>query len=83
MSTSEQQAARLCVVKWRDITAMAGWEHPDDVNPTTVRTAGWLYSDDLDVLKVGDTLGEDGIPYGVTAIPRGCVVSVSFLDDPE
>ena len=68
---------RLVFVKWRDITATAGWDDPDEVDPIEVISVGWLYSDDGDTVKIGTTLGEDGRPYGVTALPRGCVLEIT------
>ena len=68
---------RLVYVKWRDITATAGWEPADDVEPITVLSIGWLYSDDGDTVKVGSTLGEDNEPYGITALPKGCILSIT------
>ena len=67
----------LVLVKWLDITATAGWEPADEVEPIKVVSVGWLYLDDGETVKVGSTLGEDGEPYGVTAIPRGCVLEIS------
>ena len=64
-------------VKWRDITATAGWEDPDEVEPIEVLSIGWLYSDDGDTVKVGSTLGEDGRPYGISALPKGCILEIT------
>ena len=68
---------RLVYVKWRDITATAGWESADEVDPITVLSVGWLHSDDGETVKVGSTLGEDGEPYGITALPKGCILEVT------
>ena len=68
---------RLVYVKWRDITATAGWEAADEVDPIEVLSVGWLYSDDGETVKVGSTLGEDGEPYGITALPKGCILEVT------
>ena len=66
----------LVVVKWLDITATAGWEDPDDVNPIEASTIGWLYSQDESTVKVGNSLGEDDRPYGISAFPVGCITSI-------
>jgi len=66
-------------VKWLDITATAGWDDPDEVDPIEVISVGWLYSDDGETVKIGTTLGEDGRPYGVTALPRGCVLEITSV----
>ena len=68
---------RLVYVKWRDICATAGWEPADEVEPIEVLSVGWLFSFDGDTVKVGSTLGEDGEPYGITALPKGCVVEIT------
>ena len=68
---------RLVYVKWRDITATAGWEAADEVDPIEVLSVGWLYSDDGETVKVGSTLGEDNEPYGITALPKGCILSIT------
>ena len=75
----------LVLVKWLDITATAGWEPADEVEPIKVVSVGWLYLDDGETVKVGSTLGEDGEPYGVTAIPRGCVLEINpvYSESPE
>ena len=70
----------LVFVKWLDITATAGWDDPDDVEPIEVVSVGWLYSDDGETVKIGSTLGEDGRPYGVTALPRGCVLEITSVN---
>ncbi len=68
---------RLVFVTWLDITATAGWEPADEVEPIKVVSVGWLYSDDGETVKVGSTLGEDGEPYGITALPKGCVLEIT------
>jgi hypothetical protein len=74
----------LVLVKWLDITATAGWEDPDEVEPIEVSTIGWMYSQDENTIKVGNSLGEDGRPYGITAFPSGCVKSVeTYLLSPS
>jgi len=74
---SKESKYRLVYVKWRDITATAGWEPADEVDPITVLSVGWLYSDDGETVKVGSTLGEDGEPYGITALPKGCILEIT------
>ena len=69
----------LVLVKWLDITATAGWEPADEVEPTEVQTLGWVAYQDDKVLKVGNSLGEDGEVYGINAFPQGCVLSTTVL----
>ena len=74
---SKENNYNLVIVKWVDICATAGWEDPDEVEPIEVQSVGWLYSNDGETVKVGSTLGDDGRPYGVTAIPFGCVSEIN------
>ena len=69
----------LVLVVWKDITATAGWEDPEEVEPIEVRTIGWLYSQNENTIKIGNSLGEDDRPYGISALPTGCVVSMTTL----
>jgi hypothetical protein len=80
----------LVVVKWRDIISCSGWEKADDVTCPVFFSVGWLVSKDEDVIKIASTLDYDDytdeakgeakpIPYGITALPTGCVVDVKFI----
>ena len=69
----------LLLIDWLDITATAGWEPADEVNPLEVQTLGWLAYQDDRVIKIGNSLGEDGEVYGISAIPQGCVISITTL----
>ena len=69
----------LVLIDWVDITATAGWEPACEVEPTAVQTLGWLASEDSKVIKVGNSLGEDGEIYGISAIPQGCVIGTTVL----
>ena len=69
----------LVLVKWLDITAVAGWEPASDVEPIEVQTLGWIAYQDDKVIKVGNSLGEDGEVYGISALPQGCVLSTTIL----
>ena len=69
----------LVLIKWLDITAVADWTPADEVNPLEVQTLGWIAFEDSNVIKVGNSLGEDGEIYGISALPQGCVVSTTIL----
>lgn len=81
---SEKQ---LVLVEWRDIIAHSGWEQADEVNCPTLRSVGWLVCRDEETVKIANTLdyedfaneGKTEVPisYGITAFPRGCVVSIT------
>tara|TARA_R100001530_G_scaffold63900_1_gene45939 strand:+ start:379 stop:504 length:126 start_codon:yes stop_codon:yes gene_type:complete len=40
---------------------------------------GWLISQDEKEIKIGNTIGEDDVPYGITAFPKGCVLEINFI----
>ena len=69
----------LVLIKWLDITATAGWEPAEEVEPTEVQTLGWIAYQDDKVTKVGNSLGEDGEVYGISALPQGCILSTTIL----
>jgi hypothetical protein len=73
----------LLLIDWLDITATAGWEPAGEVEPTQVQTLGWLAFEDSKVIKVGNSLGEDGEIYGISAIPQGCVIGTTILHATE
>jgi len=68
---------KLVIVKWVDICSAAGWEGMEEVDPIEVTSVGWRCFEDDKVLKIGTTLGEDGYYYGITALPKGCVLEVT------
>ena len=67
----------LIIVRWVDICSAAGWEGMDEVDPIEVTSVGWKCYEDDKVLKIGTTIGEDGYYYGITALPKGCVLEVT------
>ena len=73
----EEPHLRLVTVRWLDIISDSSWTPPEEVECPTFETVGWLVYEDEKCLKIADTLGEDGW-FGVTAFPRGCVLSVSY-----
>ena len=75
----EEPEHYLVIVHWKDIMATAGWEEGDDVDPPNFQTIGWLHSSSDDTIKVGNTIGEDEKPYGITAFPIGCVEKIERL----
>ena len=69
----------LVLIDWVDITAVADWTPADEVEPLEVKTLGWLAYQDDRVIKVGNSLGEDGDIFGISAIPQGCVIGITTL----
>ena len=85
-----KEEKRLCIVEWKDIISCSGWEKASDVNCPTFKTVGWFISGDEETIKIASTLDFDDftdeakgeampIPYGITAFPKGCVVSVTYV----
>ena len=76
---------QLALVTWKDIIATSGWEDGKDVTCPLLSTIGWIFSEDSEELKIGntveltDTIGDVGQPYGITCLPVGCIVSVEYL----
>ena len=89
-SIGEEEEKRLCIVEWKDIISCSGWEKASDVDCPSFKTVGWFISDDEETIKIASTLDFDDftdeakgeampIPYGITAFPKGCVVSVTYV----
>ena len=57
----------------------AGWDLPDDVSIKEVTQWGWIVHQDDKEVKIADTYADEEW-YGVTAIPRGCVIEITELD---
>jgi len=70
---------RLVTVQWQDIIGTAGWEKPDEVNPPTLTTVGYLIKKNKEVIKVAHTKDEKGEWSGITAFPAGCVKSIKNI----
>ena len=84
------QEKTLVVVKWRDIISCSGGEKADEVACPVFFSVGWLVDRDETTIKIASTLDYDDytdeakgeakpIPYGITALPTGCVVDVKFI----
>ena len=87
---SGEEEKRLCIVEWKDIISCSGWEKASDVQCPSFKTVGWFISDEEETIKIASTLDFDDftdeakgeampIPYGITAFPKGCVVSVTYV----
>lgn len=82
----ERTEPKLCIVKWRDVIATNEWEK--DIDCPILYSVGWLLSNDKTTLKIADTLdyedflgdGKGPVLYGLTALPSGCVESITLLD---
>jgi len=76
---------RIVKVNWRDVIACNEWEKADAIKCPNIMSIGWLVYEDQETIKIANTLDLDDfegkadekpVPYGITAFPRGCVVSV-------
>jgi hypothetical protein len=85
-----EKEKKLVIVKWKDVISDDGWTLPKDVECPILYSVGWLVLDDEDTLKIASTLDPDDfsgeakdetkpVPYGITAFPKGCVMSVKFI----
>lgn len=79
---------RVCRVRWLDIIASNEWEKHSEITCPTLESIGWHVYEDDETLKIANTLDYDDwegkstdkpVPYGITAFPKGCVLSVAYL----
>ncbi len=71
----------LLMVKWVDIISDSSWTPAEEVECPEFVTVGYLaYEDDL-VLKIADTLDEEGKLWGVTAFPQGVILNKKCISD--
>ena len=78
-SSSSPAPPPLLEIKWVDIISDSSWTPPEEVECPEFVTVGWLaYEDDL-VLKIADTLDSEGACWGVTAFPKGVILSVKHI----
>ena len=65
----------LIEITWVDIVKEPGWEPHDEVELPTFTSIGWLMYEDDSVIKIADTLDEDGNGFGIMALPKGVELS--------
>ncbi len=75
----QKEERQLVTIKWTDIIQTADWTPPDEVTCPEILSVGWLISQDEKEIKIGNTIGEDDVPYGITAFPKGCVLEINFI----
>lgn len=75
---------KLVLVRWLDIVVENGWTAIDEatkLRPHAVETVGFLVYEDEHRLVVAHSIsGKEVNPY--TAIPRGCIESITILSVP-
>ena len=77
--SKEFEGPQLICVYWEDIISTAGWDEGEDIEPPKLKSIGWFHSSTDKVFKIGDTLGEDDKPYGITAFPVGCITAIDEI----
>ncbi len=86
--TQEEIKYKCCLITWKDIIASNEWEKHEDIKCPELVSVGWLVYQDEDTIKIANTLDFDDwedkgadkpVPYGITAFPKGCVVSIDYL----
>ena len=74
--TFTEKEKRLVRIRWIDIIAYSDWTEDAEVTCPEFLSVGWFVSEDSKEIKIGNTLNEEGVPYGITAFPKGCVLEV-------
>ena len=82
----KKEKEKLVIITWKDILQTSDWTPADEVTCPSFKSVGWLISDTNEEIKIGGTLvvkSEDpqDTPYGITAFPKGCVLSVDFIGE--
>lgn len=76
-----KEPGRLVLVRWRDSCSPVRKWHDDEVGRTYTDTecvsVGWLMRRDKKSLAIAATFSDGGGIADLTAIPAGCVVSVT------
>jgi hypothetical protein len=75
-ASSDDLSQHLMIVNWVDIIACAGWETHEEVEVPRLKSVGWLVYSDDEVVKIANTINEEGVGAGITAFPRGCVTKL-------
>ena len=65
----------LIEITWVDIIKEPGWDTHEDVELPVFRSVGWLVYEDDFVIKIADTLDEEGNGYAIMALPKGVEMS--------
>ena len=74
-----EQGPPLVELVWHDILKEPGWEPAENVELPVFRSVGWLMFEDDTVVKIADTLDEEGVGFGIMALPRGVVLARKYL----
>ena len=85
-TTGEEEEKTLVLIKWKDILQTSDWTPAHEVTCPTFQSVGWLICDNEKEIKIGSTLvveadAPQGTPYGITAFPKGCVLSMHVIGE--
>ena len=83
---SQEKEKELVLIQWKDIIQTSDWTPAHDVTCPTFQSVGWLIYDNEKEIKIGSTLvveadDPQGTPYGITAFPKGCVLSIHVIGE--
>ena len=70
----------LVEITWVDIVKEPGWEPHEDVELPVFRSIGWLMYEDDFVIKIADTLDQEGVGFGIMALPKGVEISRKIIE---
>ena len=68
------------IVSWWDTVDSSEWDTHEEVHIKEVIQIGWMVYQDERSIKLADTFSDNEY-FGITAIPKGCVIEVKELGD--
>ena len=68
------------IVSWWDTVDSSEWDTHEAVHIKEVIQIGWMVYQDERSIKLADTFSDNEY-FGITAIPKGCVIEVKELGD--
>ena len=68
------------IVSWWDTVDSSEWDTHEEVHIKEVIQIGWMVYQDERSIKLADTFSDNEY-FGITAIPKGCVIEIKELGD--
>ena len=68
------------ILSWWDTVDSSEWDTHEEVHIKEVIQIGWVVYQDERSIKLADTFSDNEY-FGITAIPKGCVIEVKELGD--
>ena len=68
------------IVSWWDTVDSSEWDTHEEVHIKEVIQIGWMVYQDERSIKLADTFSDNEY-FGITAIPKGCVIEDKELGD--